>query len=380
MNTQFALQYRPASFEDMIGQSLTATVLQRLVNLEYVPHALLFSGPSGTGKTTAARITAAEMNPSQRDAVLDGTSVDVIEIDSATNGGVGEIRKIIDSLRYQGTPGANRVVIMDECHNITREGFNALLKPTEEGSGTTFIFVTTEPERIPPTVLSRVTQFEFYRVTPKEIASRLAHIAIAEKIEIDRELIVRLATTAQGNVRTAVTALNLVVWSNIRTVEEYDALRGERDFAPGLLEALLTGDHGKIFSTLDEILGHVSNPFQVSTQLVHLFRDLLIIRSKGVLPLSGPALTARTELALTIEPERILAITKLLWDLKTRVRGSQEGVADLESALILISELLLRGRTPSSAPPAPPPASEAPKPADDSQPRRLSLADLQTRR
>lgn len=382
MSKALTLKYRPSSFADLIGQDLNALVLQRLVDTHTVPHGLLFSGPSGTGKTTAARVIAAELNPTQREEIADGTCIDVVEIDAASNGGVGEIRKLIDSLRFQATPGAVRVVIYDECHSITREGWNALLKPIEEGSGTIFIFVTTEPERIPVTVMSRLTEFEFRRVSVNEIAQRLLKVAEAEGISVSKQLLVNIATQAQGNVRSALSTLNLVAWSGITTPEQYQELRGEHDYAPGLVEVMLTGDHAKIFEELDRVLGFVASPSQISTTLVHLLRDLLVLRSKGTLPYSGESLDRRTSLALRVEPDQILATIKLMWDMKTRVRGSQEGIGDLETVLILVSSILSRNRatdSPSQATPAPV-VQEAQTPTTSEPPKRMTLADLRTRR
>lgn len=375
MSENFPLKYRPEKFSDMIGQTLTAHTLQLLVNADDVPHGILFSGPSGTGKTTAARILAAEMNPDQRADIVAGVSPDVVEIDAASNGGVGEIRRVLESLRYQSSPGSKRVLIYDEAHSITREGFNALLKPTEEDSGTTFVFVTTEPEKIPPTVLSRLTEFEFHRVSPLDIYNRLLYVKEKEVLTCEPDLLKKLALSASGNVRTALSYLNLVAKANILTLEEYDSLRGDRDYAPDLLEAVLSGDHGKIFSSLDETLNVVSSPAQVSTALVHLMRDLLVVRSKGTLLHSGIALAKRSNLALRIEPDQITAVIKLLWDLKTRVRGSSDGLGDIETALILIAGILAKGRVST---PAAVPVPTTPEPVQAVEPeRRLSFAELQ---
>jgi DNA polymerase-3 subunit gamma/tau len=384
MSEGLALKYRPEYFEDMIGQNLVAVVLQKFVDADDVPHGLLFSGPSGTGKTSAARILAAEMNPNQRESIVEGISPDVLEIDAASNGGVGEIRKLLESLRYQPSPGAKRVVIVDECHSVTREGFNALLKPTEEESGTTFVFVTTEPEKIPVTVLSRLIEFEFYRVTPSEIFNRLVAVSQQENTTTDTKLLQLIAMQAQGNVRSALNSLNLVLKAQISSVEEYTKLRGDHDYGPRLLEKMATGNHNLIFEELDAVLMKTGSPEQVSSSVTHTLKDLLVLRSGGTLTYSGQALLLRKDLALQLEAERIFAAIKLLWDLKTRVRGSQNGTVDLETSLILVADVLSRGKTspPSTSnvailPPQPAPEPTTTPDSSDEDSRPLTLADLQ---
>lgn len=375
MAEALALKYRPQAFTELIGQRLNAIVLQQMVNTDSVPSAILFSGPSGVGKTTAARILATSMQAS-----------DIIEIDAASNGGVGEVRKLLDVIRYS-TGGAARVVILDEAHSITRQGFEAFLKTLEEPpAGTVFVLVTTEPHKIPDTILSRLVEFQFRSVSASEVLDRLVVVAQRESIDIEPELLHYLAQRSDGNVRTALQGLDMAWRAQVGTVQAYREMAGEHDPAPSLLAALMTGNHERIFSLLDEQLSTVGSPGQITSELVACIRDLFILKAGGSLQVTGASFDSRRELALRLEQERLLFAVKTLWEVKTRIRGADDPRGTLELALILVSEAFTRGK----ATPAPV-AAQQPSPAPGAtlssaaevprtQPRKLSLAELQRER
>lgn len=360
MSAPLSLKYRPQKFSDMVGQELNARTLQKLVDKNAVPHALLISGPSGTGKTTAARILAMELNPSQSGEILEGSSIDVVEVDAASNGGVEDVRRLMDTLRYQASSSATRVVIYDEAHEITRAGWNALLKPTEEDFGTVFIFVTTEPEKVPPTMLSRLREYEMYRVSPYDIAKRLAFIVQQEGIQIEGPLLSHLAETANGNVRGAIMLLDQATQADITTLEEYVEVRGEADRAPDLIRAMLTNDFSLIATELDDQLASTGNPQRITNDLVQCFSDLLVVRAGGKTEHIGKPEQDRRELAYLTDQERIIAAMRVIWDLKTRVKNSSNPAADVRLAVTLVSNVLTRGRVPAPSAPAP---VQAPAPA-----------------
>jgi DNA polymerase-3 subunit gamma/tau len=361
MSEPLAQKYRPRTFGDMIGQNLTANVLHQMVEKDEVPSALLFTGPSGTGKTTAARVLARATHTDESE---------IIEIDAASNGGVADVRQLIQSLQY-----GRRIVIYDEAHSITRDGWNALLKPVEEHQGTTFVFVTTEPNKIPVTVLSRLMEFEFQRVPPIAIVERLVNVRAAEKITVPDPVLGYIARHSSGNVRSALSALDQAARAGVSSLEEFTRLRGVEDRAPGLMRALISGDHARIFAEADLWMLSVTDPGDIANDLVRLVSDLLIIRSGGTLPLVGDALQSRKDLALSMEPERLLSVMKVIWDLKTRVRSTDDPGANVMLVLTLISEVLTRGRAVSRPAPA---ATTAPMPASPAgSGERMSLADLQ---
>lgn len=359
----------------MIGQRLTAVVLAQMVKNDAVPSALLFDGPRGIGKTSAARILAMELNPSERESILAGTSLSVIEIDAASNGKVEDIRALIEQLRF--SVGAdNRVVILDEAHSITREGFNALLKTLEEPpANVTFVLVTTEPHKLPDTIVSRVMEFEFRRVTPADILDRLFLVAEKEGITGNKELFAKLAETADGSVRDALNGLDFVTRAGVETVEDYIELTGQKDIGPLLLAAMTLNDHAKIFTVLDHLMLETGDPRVISTALNNTITDLFILQAGGEVKASGRALDYRIKLAKAVPAENLYAAIAILWDLKTKVRWSEDQRAALSTAVILMSDKLSAGRRPVSitadAPVEPPVASS------QDAPRVLSISEMQ---
>jgi DNA polymerase-3 subunit gamma/tau len=375
MNQSLTAKYRPTTFADMVGQRLTAVVLNQMVENDSVPQALLFSGPYGTGKTSCARILSGGLNPDERDAILDGTSLAVIEIDAASNGSVDDMRGLRDQLRYS-VGVKHRTVIIDEAHMVTREGFNALLKIIEEPpQGTVFILVTTEPSKIPDTILSRLTEFEFRRVSPQELLERIIHVAQAEKIEIAHELAVKLAEDADGSVRDAIKNLDFVTRARISTVEHYIELTGQKDVGPLLFASLLTGDHAKIFAVLDHLLLETGDPRVLGTALSDLIVDLFVLKSDGHVKAAGKALEYRLKLAKAVPSDNLFAAVQLLWELKTKVRWSEDQRAALATALILVADKLNDGRTFGAVTPDAPAPSQVP--SEQSAPRALSLSEVQ---
>lgn len=359
----------------MVGQPLTSVVLQQMVKTDSVPNALLFDGPRGTGKTSAARILAMELNPSERKEILAGTSLSVIEIDAASNGSVADVRSLIEQLRF--SVGADtRVVILDEAHSITREGFNALLKTLEEPpEGVVFVLITTEPHKIPETILSRVMEFEFRRVAPSDLLARIVYVAGEEGIELDHALAETLAQTAEGSVRDAIKNLDFVVRAGITTAQEFTALTGHRDVAPALLASLITGDHAKVFSTLDKILMEVSDPRAVSDALNALIVDLFVLKSGGHVQASGDALEHRLKLSKAIPADLLYEAVSVIWDLKTKVRAVEDQKAVLCLALTILCDKLSVLSVKQDVTPHAPSTPEVASVQDESRP--LTLSELQ---
>jgi DNA polymerase III subunit gamma/tau len=220
-------KYRPKNFDSLVGQDHIRTTLINALKLGRVNHAYLFTGPRGTGKTSAARIMAKAINcVNLKDAtpceeceicrdIGEGRLIDVIEIDAASNGRVEEIRDLREKINFAPTRAKNKVYIIDEVHMISRDGFNALLKTLEEPPERVFfIMATTEVHKIPETILSRCQRFDFKRIDDRVIVDRLQFIATEEKVEADSQALEAIAHTAQGGLRDAIGLMEQLITGN----------------------------------------------------------------------------------------------------------------------------------------------------------------------
>ena len=209
--------WRPRDFSEIVGQDHIKTALTNALETGRISHAYLFTGPRGTGKTSTARILAKALNCEKGPTIhpcnactecreiSEGTSADVIEIDAASNRGIDEIRQLRDQVHFAPVSGRYKIYIIDEVHMITPEAFNALLKTLEEPpEHVIFIMATTEPQKVPVTIQSRVQRYDFRRVSVDEIASHLAKVARGSQIEADPEALRLIAIQADGGLRDAV--------------------------------------------------------------------------------------------------------------------------------------------------------------------------------
>ena len=217
----FARKWRPRTFGDMIGQEHIVDTLRRAIEKDRVAHAYVFTGTRGVGKTTAARILARALNcekgptptpcgecPACKE-ILSGSSLDVMEIDGASNNGVDDIRELRENIGYTSMGGRYRVVVIDEVHMLTKSAFNALLKTLEEPpQNVIFILATTEPTKIPSTIHSRCQRYDFRRVGADRIAAHLAKICEAEKVAFDKSALSVIARKADGSVRDSLSLLD----------------------------------------------------------------------------------------------------------------------------------------------------------------------------
>ncbi len=224
-NLMLYRKYRPKEWDEVMGQEHVVRTLTNALKLGRIGHGYLFSGPRGTGKTTVARLLAKSLNCAD---------LDLIEIDAASNRGIDEIRELREGVKFAPTGGPYKVYIIDEVHQLTREAFNALLKTLEEPPRhAVFVLATTEPAKVPDTIVSRVQVFNFKKLSAALIAKKLQMIAEAEKIKIDDAAVNLIASYAGGSYRDAEVMLEqLKIWSGGRTVkkEDVEELLGAVDF------------------------------------------------------------------------------------------------------------------------------------------------------
>jgi DNA polymerase-3 subunit gamma/tau len=352
--TVLALEFRPITFSDVVGQRHIKPILRAMVRSENVPPALLFAGTRGTGKTTTARILAAALNcesrvdgdacsecPSCR-AVQSGTSLSVLEVDAASHGLVDDVRKLKEMVGYD-VAGLWRVVMLDEAHSMSRAAFNALLKVLEEPPArTTFVLLTTEAARIPETIVSRSMAFDFRRLTIEDIRGRLEVIAEAKGIDVDPALVTEIAIRAQGGMRDAVMTLDQCSRVDIRDVDGFHDLFGIQDVAVPVFKAALTGDYAEGARIIDEYFHRVGDAQGMVTDLVMLVRDLIVICSGGSPTVGSEAsLAARRELAGDVDVGLLVRVTQVLWDLKGRTRAvDNDHRSSMEMAFVLVADAL----------------------------------------
>ena len=219
-----ARRWRPQQFDEIIGQEHVSKTLSNAIANERIAHSYIFTGPRGVGKTTTARILAKALNCEKGPtatpcndcasckSITLGNSLDVLEIDGASNRGIDEIRNLRENIRYTPTQGKYKIYIIDEVHMLTKEAFNALLKTLEEPpEHALFIFATTEIHKVPATILSRCQRFDFRRIPLKTIMEHLQNICTQDKIDIEEEALLQIAKKADGSMRDSQSILDQII-------------------------------------------------------------------------------------------------------------------------------------------------------------------------
>src|SRR5437660_7731720 len=270
MSQGIARKSRPQSFAELIGQEHVRTTLENAIGQQRIAHGYIFSGQRGTGKTTVARILARCLNcvqgPTTKPCgvcascieIAAGSSVDVIEIDAASNRGINEMRELRENVRYQPARDRYKVFIIDEAHQITNEAFNALLKTIEEPPPwVVFVLCTTEAHKIPATITSRCQHFSFRSVDFEDLTARMAWICKEEGIEADAEALAILAAAGEGSVRDSLSALDQAIacCGSKLNAAEVRALLGafSLESLERISEALSGGDSRRMLEVVDEL-------------------------------------------------------------------------------------------------------------------------------
>jgi DNA polymerase-3 subunit gamma/tau len=292
----FARKYRPRTFEEVIGQKSVVRTIQNAITSGRISQAYLFSGMRGTGKTTVARILAKALNcvhgPTPQPcnkcefclAILEDRAIDVLEIDGASNRGIDDIKALRESLKYKAIYARYKVVIIDEVHQISRDGFNALLKTLEEPPpNTVFIFATTEFNKVPATIVSRCQHFEFKKISHKDIINHLMGIAREEKITVTPSGLTMIAEAADGSMRDAQSLLDQAVAFSGENVSDEDlkTILGTigQDILFRFSTAVLDERPGEIFGLVEEVIGAGYDLRFFFSKLIGHFRSLLLVSS-----------------------------------------------------------------------------------------------------
>src|SRR6058998_32931 len=338
-----ARKYRPQKFKDVVGQEHVTETLSRAIEQNRIAHAYLFCGPRGTGKTTIARIFAKCLNctggpkvdfddtdPKCRE-IAEGRSLDVLEIDGASNNGVEQVRELRETCKYAPANSRFKIYIIDEVHMLSTAAFNALLKTLEEPpEHVKFMFATTDPEKVLPTILSRCQRFDLRRIPAALIAKHLAHIAKLEKVKIDQAALYAIARGADGGMRDAESALDQLISFCGDQIEEADVLSmfglvAHRQLVE-LSRAVLAGEVESALRQLNELANHGKDLGRLLSDLLNHFRNLLIFQvSRGdlsMLEVSEEEAGSLKEQSKMIGTEGLTRILEVFSDTEMRLRDA----------------------------------------------------------
>lgn len=388
--TVLARRFRPQAFDDVVGQEHVAQALRNAIRANRVAHAYLFTGARGVGKTSTARILAKALNcPNVQDgvpcnqcdvceAVSAGDDVDVLEIDGASNRGIEDIRSLRANVRSMSMGGRFKLYIIDEVHMLTREAFNALLKTLEEPPAMVkFVFCTTEPNKVPDTILSRCQRFDFSAIGEESIGQRLREIAAAEGFEVEDDAIELVARRARGSMRDSQSLFDqLLAFSDgvVRAADVHRMLGTASDeLLCSLFDAVSQHRPGEVLNLLESALNSGVQAGEMLDQCIGYVRDMMVTLSGGatvaLASVAGSLRPTVTEQAGKLTLPNVMAGFQILSEAKGRMLRSTFARVLLEMALVQVALLedlsaisgLLSGNLPalpaggaSSAPPAGP--------------------------
>ncbi|MDP6903244.1 MAG: DNA polymerase III subunit gamma/tau [Verrucomicrobiota bacterium] len=337
-----ARKYRPQRFSDVVGQEHVTQTLSNAINSGRIAHAYLFSGPRGTGKTTIARIFAKALNATEGPSVdfpeddercveiAEGRALDVLEIDGASNNGVEQVRELRDTAPYAPATCRFKIYIIDEVHMLTTAAFNALLKTLEEPPAhVKFLFATTEPEKVLPTILSRCQRFDLRRIPAAEIVDHLKYIAKEEGVTVEEAALQAIARGADGGMRDAESTLDQLISFCGEEIKETDVLSmfglSSQGQVISLTNAILKGESAVALRELNELATGGKELARLVGDLLNHFRNLLIYLVSrgdvGILQISEAETTALKEQAGLTDHGAVSRILETLTDCELQLRG-----------------------------------------------------------
>lgn len=355
-----ALKYRPLVFEDIIAQEHVTKTLARAVETERIANGYLLTGPRGTGKTTTARILAKALNciegptptPCNKCSICkeitSGSSLDVLEIDAASNTGVDDVRTLRENIRYLPTSGKKRVFIIDEVHRLSGSAFDALLKTLEEPPDhAVFIFATTEPHKVPQTILSRTQRYDFHRVSATDLSSHLEKLAKLEKVEIEKEAVFLIARKGEGSVRDAISLLDQMIALSDKNITAVETARTlgivDRQLFIKLLDIIAAGKSEPIFDLVEKLFASGASTIEFVNDFISYLRNLLVQKSSSepdkFLDISDAEKEALTKQSAYFTEADILRMIQILSELNSELKRGYDERIFLEICLVRLTRM-----------------------------------------
>ena len=352
-----ARRWRPQVFADLVGQDHISRTLSNAIRADRVAHAFLFTGLRGVGKTTAARILAKALNCekgptaepcnecSNCTEITEGRSVDVLEIDGASNTGVDDVREIIDNVRYQPAKSGHKIYIIDEVHMLSNNAFNALLKTLEEPPAhVKFVFATTDPQKLPATVQSRCQRYDFRRIPLSLVVERLREIADDQKVSVSDKVLFTVAREGEGSMRDAQSLLDQIVAGADGAVSDEDALTAlgvaDRSAVFDIAGGVIGKDARRVVEVLDSLHRLGCDMRRLSRDLLEHFRDLAVVHvsdGKLVPELPDEDLQVLREQARGIAPRDADRCFRLLLQTDEEVSRASSPKLVLEMAVLRLA-------------------------------------------
>ncbi len=376
-----ARKWRPQLFEEVIGQEHVTRTLTNAIRQNRIAHAYLFAGPRGVGKTTTARLLAKALNCEKGPAVKScnhcssceeiarSSSLDVVEIDGASNRGIDEIRSLRENIKFAPSRDRFKIYIVDEVHMLTPEAFNALLKTLEEPpEHVKFIFATTAPHRVLPTILSRCQRFDFKRITVSDLIERLKLIVREEKLQVEEKAFFAIARGVEGSMRDALSLLDqLISFSEGKIrVEEVNAVLGMVDEETffSLVEAMIAGNTLSGIKLIDTVISQGKDLRLFSTNLMEHFRNLMMCNVGGeaiaLIDLPGESLERLQGQSRHFNLQEIEEAVNILSRTAEALKWTESGRIPLELAIIKLTKMKTApSRDPEENPPEQNPAPAA---------------------
>ncbi|MDD4202579.1 MAG: DNA polymerase III subunit gamma/tau [Candidatus Omnitrophica bacterium] len=350
-------KYRPDNFTGIVGQEHVSQTLKNAIKLNRVAHAYLFAGARGVGKTSMARVFAKALNcPNVKETqpcnkcdvckeIAAGINLDVLEIDGASNRGIDEMRNLREHVKLKPVTGKYRIYIIDEVHMLTTEAFNALLKTLEEPPmHVKFIFATTAPHKILPTILSRCQRFDFKLIGNDIIVKQLKDIGVSEKINIEDDAILLIAKKANGSMRDAEMILDQIAsfTKNKITIADISNMLGvvDQDVLINMSRAIKDNQSNTLLNILNEMICNGKEPFYIVNELIEHFRNMLILAEcpdESYVVLNKDSLKQLKALALEFSKEELFYIIKVLQNASEQMNKSSLSKILLEVTLLKIA-------------------------------------------